>query len=101
MDYSFSESGDQLTIRLSWRLTLVDNGKFRGLLEEIKNRKPSACQVDLSPLEFMDSAGLGMFVLLKKYTEQAKCRVKLSKPGGQVKTILELSDFHEVIEIAY
>jgi anti-anti-sigma factor len=99
MDYSFSASGDQLTVRLSGRLTLVDNGKFRGLLEELKNRKASSCQVDLSALEFMDSAGLGMFVLLKKHAEQSKCGVKLAKPAGQVKTILELSDFHEVIDI--
>jgi anti-anti-sigma regulatory factor len=47
----------------------------------------------------MDSAGLGMFVLLKKHAEQVKCAVNLAKPAGQVKTILELSDFHEVIDI--
>jgi anti-anti-sigma factor len=99
MDYSFSGNDAQIVIRLSGRLTLVDNAKFRGLLEEMKNRKPSSCQVDLSSLEFMDSAGLGMFVLLKKHAEQVKCAVNLAKPTGQVKTILELSDFHEVIDI--
>jgi hypothetical protein len=46
MDYSFSGNDAQIVIRLSGRLTLVDNAKFRGLLEEMKNRKPSSCQVD-------------------------------------------------------
>ena len=99
MDYSISGSGEDVEVALSGRFTLVDNEKFREILKELKGGSIRSSVIDLSRVEYMDSAGLGMLILLKDASEEKGFKVSLRSPQGQVRKILEISRFDEEIPI--
>lgn len=99
MDYQLQKSGADAVVNLSGELTFTDNTKFRALLDELKETKPGKCVVDLAGLTFMDSAGLGMLILLKDLSGDINCSLSLRGPSGQVEKILRISRFQEEIPI--
>lgn len=99
MDYRLDASGAGIVVGLTGELTFTDNGKFRNLLEDIKEKKPDSCVIDLADLTFMDSAGLGMLILLKDLADDINCSLSLRGPKGQVEKILRISRFQEEIPI--
>jgi len=99
MDYKISNSGGNADVQLEGKFTFADNAKFRELLKALQNESLQSCGVDLSRLEFMDSAGLGMLILLKDTSVQSKFSLTLKKPQGQVEKILRISKFEEEIPI--
>ncbi len=99
MEFNISVSGNERKITLSGRLTFQDNEAFREILGSFKEEGPDSCSFDLVDLEFIDSAGLGMLLLVKDAAESSNLSVTLSHPRGQVKQMLEITRFHELIEV--
>ncbi len=99
MEFNISVSGNERKINLSGRLTFQDNEAFRTILGSFNDEGPDACSFELADLEFIDSAGLGMLLLVKDAAESSNLKVTLFHPKGQVKQMLEITRFHELIEI--
>lgn len=55
--------------------------------------------VDLSGLEFVDSAGLGMLLILKDELSKNSATLILKAPAGQVEKMLQVSHFDRMFEI--
>lgn len=55
--------------------------------------------IDLSQTKFVDSAGLGALVALRKTAAEHKGGVRLINPSPHVQQILELTRLHRVFEI--
>lgn len=103
MEYTVSIAQQKPHVAMTGRFTFSDNQKFKMILDMI--RAPSepvhAVEVDVSKLEFIDSAGLGMLLLLRDECNARNLSVALLKPSGQVEKMFELSRFQSIFNVIY
>jgi HptB-dependent secretion and biofilm anti anti-sigma factor len=91
--------GDRLEVGLWDSLTSADLASFRGFLSEMKQTKCKTAVLDLSQLNWIDSAGLGMLILAKETAQKADLELVLASPKGHVKSLLELGRFDKIFTI--
>lgn len=77
-------------LTLSGKLTYEENESFRESLSALEEHEAQEIMIDISNLEFVDSAGLGMLLLLRDRMPQ-NCRIGLSGANAQVRKILTLT----------
>ncbi len=99
MKDSVTATDDGLTITLADKLTFEDHTNFRDLLRLIENKEHKNCRFDLHGLQTIDSAGLGMLMIAFETAEKAGVNFQIYKPGGQVKQLLDISEFDKVMTI--
>ncbi|MBE7637718.1 STAS domain-containing protein [Sneathiella sp. P13V-1] len=99
MKSTTSTTNGGLTIALSERLTFEDHDAFREILNSIKSTDQNQCALDLSQLKAVDSAGLGMLMIAFETAEKNNIKFALVSPNGQVKRLLEISEFDKVMTI--
>ncbi len=81
------------TATLTGEFTFADHGVFRTMIGKLVKAKDPTCVLDLSRLEFIDSAGLGMLLIARDEAKKANHALVLRHPTGQVKRMLEISKF--------
>lgn len=99
MDYQTKADGTTRSIALIGRLTFDANEKFRAVVDLVMHDQPQHVAVDLARLEFVDSAGLGMLLLLREAAQAVKARLVLLNPTGQVGRLLSVSHFGDLIAV--
>lgn len=99
MDYSSTKNGDTLTVSFRGEFGFSDNPKAQTIMGEITGSECPLCSIDLSGLESIDSAGLGMLLLLNDAAQDNGKGLELCKATGQVQKMLEISNFSEIISI--
>jgi anti-anti-sigma factor len=98
MDYDINESGDRISVKITGRLTFKEHGKCRDLIRDLGNVNGSNETIDLTSLEFIDSAGLGLLLRLKEAAEQSSRKLSLRIPNeGQVYKMLTVAEFDKMI----
>lgn len=91
MDYSMA-GGSSVSFR--GRLVFSDRLEFRKLVDRVLRTDTSEpIRLDLRTLDFIDSAGLGMLLVVREEAEKRHRKVTLTVAPGQVKQLLELSRF--------
>ena len=81
----------------------IDHHTAKGLREAIDGlivrNNPKELELDLSAIDFMDSAGLGL--VLGRYKKQADIggRFKIINPGRRTMQILQLAGVEKIIKI--
>lgn len=98
MEHNIDISGNSATVTLSGRFTFADNKAFRDILEKIEDGLLN-CIMDVKNLEFVDSAGLGMFILANDTVLENGGKFVLRSPTGQVQKMLELTRFGDIISV--
>lgn len=101
MEYSVLNHNDHMEVALQHQFTFNDNAKFRNLIGLLQDQAPASLTLELSKLDFIDSAGLGMLLLLHDETSKRSITVTLQHPKGQIRKMLELSNFGQLFTIAY
>jgi HptB-dependent secretion and biofilm anti anti-sigma factor len=99
MEFNIDTNGNQRQMNLKGRLTFSDHELFREITGSLKEPGPSACQINLSGLEFIDSAGLGLLLLVSETAKEKNISISLSGARDQVSKMLEITKFSEVIPI--
>ena len=99
MKYESAIDGEEMKISLSEKLTFEDHDGFRDLLESVTASASKRCVFDLSDLQSIDSAGLGMLMIAHETSERDDWKLVLSGPKGQVGKMLELTEFDKVMSI--
>lgn len=104
MNYSSTMNGDQLVINLSEEVTFAHNRKFKEMIESIfgqESKFKGFRQIifDLSKVTFIDSAGLGIFILVKDRSDKVGAKVVLRKPPTEVRKMLDVARFGKVFTI--
>jgi HptB-dependent secretion and biofilm anti anti-sigma factor len=61
----FQLDSDAALVRISGEFRFSDHAAFKSLVERLFEVKESSIVIDLSKLEFIDSAGLGMLLLAR------------------------------------
>lgn len=93
---SFTENQAHLT--LSGRFTYDEHEAFHNALTEMQRHEPRSVTVHLSGVEFMDSAGLGMLLLLRDRMPQTT-GISLSNTQESVRKILQLTKLDSIFTL--
>lgn len=91
MDFQISQADDIAIASLTGRLTFQENADFRDFIRQLQ-QVTGTLVVDLVGLDFIDSAGLGMLLVLREGRETT---VRLCTGPGQVSRLLELARFSD------
>lgn len=83
------------TIALSGRLTFAENSDFRRMLNGLEQGGDGTVVLDLSALDFMDSTGMGMLLVVRDVMAGRGGQVVLRNAQGQVGRMLELAKFSD------
>ena len=97
MTISANNEGNIVTIKVRGRFDFSHQKEFRTAYESCDASKKFI--VDLSTAEYLDSAALGMLLLLLDYVDKDKSRVILSLANDEIKSILLISHFDELFTI--
>lgn len=99
MNYTLRTVGKEIHVDLKGRLTFADYSNFRELTELFGEHDTKECFMDLSELEFIDSAGLGMLLIARDKLRLQEGSVILSGAQGQVKKMLDLGHFDSLFKV--
>jgi anti-anti-sigma factor len=98
MEYDIHQDSDSINVKITGRLTFKEHGKCRDLIRDLGNMNGSSETIDLTNLEFIDSAGLGLLLRLKEAAEQSSRNLSLRIPNeGQVYKMLTVAEFDKMI----
>ncbi len=92
-------SNDVYEVSLSGKFTFTDHQNFRTLVTALSSGVITTMIIDLSNLEFVDSAALGMFLVAKEEAKKNNVALILQNPVGHVQKMFELSNFKSLFEI--
>lgn len=97
MELSLKEQENgAISVIISGEFSFSDSSKFREMFKNIEKSCPTHISVDLSACEMIDSAALGMLLLLKEKADQISAEVELKNAKGQVLKVLQLSRFQDL-----
>jgi len=98
MEFEVHQDDHGTVIRLIGRLTFDDHQKFRAVNALAGSAPSRRLVLDLSGLEFIDSAGLGMLVVFKDLASRTQTPVFQTGARGVVGKLMDLIRFGAVIE---
>ncbi len=100
MQYTQQISEGVCTVVLEGQFTFSDNMAFRAITEEVAKQSVSQVIVDVGTLEYIDSAALGMFLLLRDFAQKRHISLTLKGAQGQVKKVFDVSRFDQLFTLA-
>ncbi len=99
MELSISRNGDAAFAKMSGKFTFSDHMKFKDVLALAEDASIKSVTLDFAAIEFLDSAGLGMLMILRKIAMQNGQGVTIASANGQVDKVLRLSRFDEMFNM--
>lgn len=99
MQCQFEHAEGTLSAHLSGQFIFSDHTKFREILNAAEDDTTQTIRIDFSGIEFIDSAGLGMLLLLRDICIKSGKRLILARPRGQVKKVFDISKFEHLFSI--
>ncbi len=102
MDFKTTNTGDATEVRMTGRLEFTDHDKIPDiveLLDQMAGFGRRRLVIDMLALEFIDSAGLGMLLILQEEAEKRGIKMIVSGPAGEVRRSIELARLSEIITI--
>jgi anti-anti-sigma factor len=99
MEYVKTINGAVCNLKMQGKFTFSDHSNFKEVLQVFKDGAVNQIEVDLSQVEFVDSAALGLLLLVRDEAKKASKRIVIKNPQGQVKKMFEISRFYELFEV--
>ena len=100
MEFSVISHPDVLEIAISGQFTFNHNQKFKQIIELLETNDCLSLTVNLKGVEFIDSSGLGMLLLLRDECLKKDIPISLQGAQGQVDKILTISKFDQIFASA-
>lgn len=97
MDYSIDIKDRGARVILSGKLTYESNDAFQLVMKQLEEESIQRITIDLHRIEFVDSAGLGMLLLMKDRFKQTP--ISIVGAQDQVRKILILTKLNEVFSM--
>lgn len=88
-------------VKLTGRLEFTDHERLREIINLIGAEGAAVFTLDLRKLEFIDSAGLGMLLILHEEAGTRGVRMKTLIGSGAVRQTVTLARIDDVIDIEY
>lgn len=89
MKVEFDDSGAKVSI--AGEFTFTDHAAFKAIADRVFAGERWPIVIDLSKLEFIDSAGLGMLLIVREEANKADRSLVLRGPRGQVKRMFDVT----------
>jgi anti-anti-sigma factor len=100
MNIDVSIAGGVLTLRLAGRFDFTTRDAFVARMDDIVAEAPAGeIRVDMSGLDYIDSSGLGMLLMMRDRARKADHGVALVGPRGQVREVLGSARFERLFAI--
>ena len=99
MDFKTTNTGDATEVRMMGRLEFTDHDKLQDLVTLLGQTSRRRFAIDLSALEFVDSAGLGMLLILQEEAESRDVDLVVRGAAGVVRRSIELARLNEIITV--
>jgi anti-anti-sigma factor len=91
MKYLVFDAAAGKTIHLSGRITFADFSDFQTLTARLQDWGKGPLAVDLADVDFLDSSGLGMLMLLRDAAQARKQAFAFRNARGRVKRLMSLA----------
>ena len=95
----YSQQADTLKISISGDFTYDLHQQFTSAYKSLPASGGRKYIIDLSRVEYMDSAALGMLLLLRERVGNERANITLSGASKNVKNILDISGFEQLFRI--
>jgi len=99
MEFESLKTADTIEARLRGRLEFTDHDRLREIVALLDNVKVRRFVVDISGLEFIDSAGLGMILILQEEAEQKSIQMIVRGPRDSVRRSIDLAKIGEIVTV--
>ncbi|MGE5505688.1 MAG: STAS domain-containing protein [Actinomycetota bacterium] len=87
-------------VSLAGRFTFADHDTFERFVEALNEGRFRHISVDLSELEFMDSAGLSMLLIARDELAKRNADMELVSPSGRVAQLLHLAAVDTLVHVS-
>jgi anti-anti-sigma factor len=95
----FEFNSDDTSVAISGEFTFTDHAAFLGVANRLLGTRDQPIAIDLSRLEFIDSAGLGMLLIVRDEAKKASRHLVLRGPQGQVKRMFAVTKFDTLFTV--
>ncbi|WP_138378837.1 STAS domain-containing protein [Luteithermobacter gelatinilyticus] len=99
MRYQLIKKNGVNEAKLREKVTFSDLEEFREMIDHMLAERAVENIIDLSEVDFIDSAGLGMLLLARDEISKASSRLILRGPQGQVKRMFVVARFDKMFDI--
>ncbi len=101
MEIKLSKSGSIGNIHLSGRFDSATHHSFKdAFMPYLTDASINTIEIYLTEVSYIDSAALGMLLLLRERAEAAKKSVGLRAPNENVQDILDIANFQKIFVIS-
>ncbi len=100
MDIQIATTDKGSKVTLSGQFTFMDNQKFKEVIEIGRGDQVKYLELDFAAVEFIDSAGLGMLLLLREECQDRNISLSIHSARGQVAKIFAISRFEQLFSMA-
>ncbi|NVJ98320.1 MAG: STAS domain-containing protein [Alphaproteobacteria bacterium] len=99
MEYRINEAdGNELNVVFTGDITFSENVAFRQLLKDLGERSVKKCVFDLTAVDMVDSAGLGMFLIAKEQADTSGWNLSVTGAQGHVASMLKLTKLSDLLQ---
>jgi HptB-dependent secretion and biofilm anti anti-sigma factor len=95
----FEFDGDNARVSISGEFTFIDHLAFREIANRLFETGDKPVVIDLSQLQFIDSAGLGMLLIARDEAKKANRGLTLRGPQGQVERMFAVTKFNTLFTV--
>ncbi|WP_207457249.1 STAS domain-containing protein [Azospirillum sp. SYSU D00513] len=100
MDFSIRNADAGTEIQLKGSMTFADHESFRDVIAAFDGPPGHRMVFDLSGLDFVDSSGLGMFIIARETAEKKKLDFSLRGARDDVRRLISVAKLHKLFKVA-
>lgn len=97
MEYKVNKTSSGGEVVFAGQITYRDHDDFFEATSFVSDKKTRECIVNLAGVDFVDSAGLGMFLILNDTAHKNNVKLAIKGARDKVKGIIEATKLNEVI----
>jgi len=99
MDFTVRDAQDSTEIRLQGRMTFSDHDTFRSVIAAFDRPAGHRIIFDLSGLDFVDSSGLGMFIIARDTAQKKNLDFAMRGARDDVQRLITVAKLHKMFTI--
>ncbi|KKJ75578.1 hypothetical protein WH95_17605 [Kiloniella litopenaei] len=84
---------------MAGEFTFTDHPIFRDMIDEAVKTGARSIQLDLQEVEYIDSAGLGMFLVANERSGEEGWKFSISNPREKVQKMFTLAKLETIVPI--
>ncbi len=92
-------TGNQINVHISGDMKMEDRQAFWGYVKLLQEPQYQSLLLDVSELEFIDSAGLALLLNAYDQINGTGKKIILRHPKGQVKQMVDIAKLHALFEV--